>query len=179
MAESLPLLSRFALVCLRSKAWPRGRIAARVLVPNIGVPEDMELEFLQSEQEILGGSEIADLTTLKGFAEHAGIASTFRVHRGSAWDGPSALPWLDVERALVIGGGADYGHDAWLVLDYRSSASEPRVVLSVWQGDGDGRHIEWRQVAASFEEFWDRCTRACAVSNIRCSRPGGDASSED
>ena len=105
-------------------------------------------------------SKIADLETLVYSAKKPSSALTDRVHAGNNTQGPSDLPWLDVERSLVIGGGADYGDDTFIALDYRLDPSGPRVVISQYYlhyGPEGARtapsHMTWLEIAANIEGF--------------------------
>jgi hypothetical protein len=57
-----------------------------------------------------------------------------------------------VDQVLVIGGGADYGDDTWVVLDYRSDPTNPRVVANEWPS-GPPPGTAWREVAPSVTDF--------------------------
>ena len=112
---------------MRDGTWPRGRIPAARFRHRLGVTWDVDLELIQSEKAILeDSSDIAQLQTLVSCCGD----EFFRVHKGSTISGRSELPWLDVERAVVIGGGADIGDDRWLVLDYRISREAPRILVN-------------------------------------------------
>jgi hypothetical protein len=89
----------------------------------------------------------------------------YRVRSGRSSDAPIDLPWLDVDRPIVIGAGAAYGDDTWLFLDYRSSDVDPRVLVNEWfhtpntevfQPRGAPSlisEISWREVGSSFSRF--------------------------
>jgi hypothetical protein len=75
----------------------------------------------------------------------------FREYRGS--DGEArALPWLDDDRALFIAVNREPGADIAIVLDYRRSLTDPRVVASDWWSDNNAS-IYWREVTETFAEF--------------------------
>lgn len=69
-------------------------------------------------------------------------ARLFRLARG-----PADLPWLDVDRALMVA-VAPAGDDTAVVLDLRTDPADPRVVASdLWPGPG------WRVVSDTFSAF--------------------------
>ncbi|MFI6966211.1 hypothetical protein [Streptomyces sp. NPDC050149] len=75
----------------------------------------------------------------------------FRQARGSRSVAPLELPWLDVERAVLIAITRRPGDDGALALDYRSDPSDPRVVGSdFW---ADPLLCQWRVVAPTFSGF--------------------------
>lgn len=75
----------------------------------------------------------------------------FRMARESKATGPLELPWLDVERAVLIAVTRNPGDDGALALDYRADPSDPRVVGSdFWS---DPLQCRWRVVAPSFSAF--------------------------
>jgi hypothetical protein len=54
-----------------------------------------------------------------------------------------------VEQILVFGGGADFGDDFWLTLDFRTTFDAPRVV-----GNGFAyRSCTWFEIAHTFSDF--------------------------
>jgi hypothetical protein len=120
----------------------------------------MDFELL-TLGEIQGSvqSQVADLETLACFAKSTVNAFTFHVYLGHNANGPDDLPWLDVERAVVLGGGADVGDDTWIALDYRLSPREPRVVISDFlhfgpEGDRTApSHIDWLELARGVPEL--------------------------
>jgi hypothetical protein len=82
------------------------------------------------------------------------LAAQYSLYRGTIDQQGGDLPLLDVEKAVVIGGGADYGDDTWIVLDYRPNLKSPRVLASQWQAGTTGPHLQWVELAPSFEAFW-------------------------
>lgn len=58
------------------------------------------------------------------------------------------LPWLDPNKALVLAFNRFPGDDVALVLDFRASAEQPRVVVSHWE---DGSGCSWVEVSESFD----------------------------
>lgn len=74
----------------------------------------------------------------------------FHVVRGSQ-SGRLWLPWLDVERAVLIAVDRRIGDDVAIALDYRSDTGHPAVVASdAWTYPSG---YLWRPVAVSFEAF--------------------------
>lgn len=141
------------LEAMREGGWPKGRIRGSILQASGPFPADCDVELLQSLDEMVGeASEISDISWLRKCADNPELASKYQVTRGTANAGPIELPWLDVEQALVIGGGADYGDDTLIVLDYRSKATEPRVVVNVWS-QGRPLQVEWRELAPTVTRF--------------------------
>jgi hypothetical protein len=138
---------------IRDGRWPKGRIRGVALSPLSPLLADTDLELLPSLEERAPGRSLgADTGTLHGFAENETLAAKYRLKRGSADSDPIELPWLDVGQALAIGGGADCGDDTWLVLDFRTSRSDPRAVVNAWQ-PGRPPQSEWRELASSLSEF--------------------------
>jgi hypothetical protein len=72
--------------------------------------------------------------------------------RGSKYSTPVELPWLDVEKAILIAVNLQIGADVAIALDYRTSEDDPRVVASDWNSKG---HF-WREVTPTFSEFVKR-----------------------
>lgn len=144
------------LDAMRDGAWPAGRICGAVgslPQPSSGMFADTDLVLLQTRADLeRGASEAADIQSLRQFADSAELSEKFKVKRGSAVTGPVELPWLDVEQALLIGGGADYGDDTWLVLDFRTGPTDPRVVVNVWR-QGAPPQVEWRELTPSLTLF--------------------------
>ncbi len=61
------------------------------------------------------------------------------------------LPWIDVDRHLMIAVNRVIGDDVGIALDYRTSQDDPRVVASDWR-TGDNTH-HWREVFPTFSAF--------------------------
>jgi hypothetical protein len=111
--------------------------------------EGILLEFVQSLEEIESGyggewGPVWPSVARSWERDHLG--------RGSFGQVPD-LPWLDTEKCLPFGGGY-YGDDLWLVLDYRLSEDEPRVVANEFVRLEGGLGMMWRPLAPSFDEFW-------------------------
>ena len=102
------------------------------------------LTFLTSTSGIEAESQGLDFE-----ADDDRHSRVFHVTRGSV-AGPTWLPWLDAELAVLIAVNRIPGDDVAVALDYRSEAGNPVVVASdAWTPSG---HL-WRPVASSFEEF--------------------------
>jgi hypothetical protein len=144
------------LDAMRDGLLPSGRIRGAVQAlpqPSAGHFAETDLELIRTPDELQpGGSPIADTASLRKMADSTELAEKYKVKRGSAEASPVELPWLDVEQALVIGGGASYGDDTWVVLDYRTGANDPRVAMNVWKA-GKPSEVEWRELAPSMSEF--------------------------
>ena len=141
--------------------WPFGRrLSGSLLAGSASLMLKLDFELL-SINEICENerSEVADMETLRTFAKKPQLARMFRLYSSFNPEGTSDLPWLDVEKALVIGGGADYGDDMWIVLDARLDPIAPRVVLNEFCHFGlDGArtapsHVVWIELAPNVECF--------------------------
>jgi hypothetical protein len=158
----------------RNGTWPQGRIPG----PRFsGAPflkeKKIDVELESSIDRIrLDDSPIATLGTLvSAYGIDAGL---FNLDKDNALVHPNAiykvlfgstrgqvpdLPYLDTAEAICIGGGADYGDDTWLLLDYRTDANDPRVIGNHWVyvPDGPGRSLlvdfRWVEIAPSLSEF--------------------------
>ena len=73
----------------------------------------------------------------------------FAEYRGSLV-GPRDLPWIDVEKALLILCNKWPGDDVGIAIDYRPGLEEPRVIGGDWHS---GERIEYRDVSATFPAF--------------------------
>jgi hypothetical protein len=62
------------------------------------------------------------------------------------------LPWLDVEKTILIAVNSEIGADVGIALDYRTSEDDPRVVASEWTSN----RCFWREVTPTFSEFVSR-----------------------
>jgi hypothetical protein len=71
---------------------------------------------------------------------------------GSRSVGPLELPWLDLEKAVDIAVALERGGDIAITLDYRTSLTDPRVVINEWTQEGGW----WREVTPTFSEFVER-----------------------
>jgi hypothetical protein len=66
---------------------------------------------------------------------------------------PVELPWLDIDRAVLIAANKQIGDDVAIALDYRTSVDNPRVVASDWHNNK--QHL-WREVTPTFSDFVER-----------------------
>jgi hypothetical protein len=66
---------------------------------------------------------------------------------------PIDLPWLDVDRSLLVAINRWPGDDVAIALDYRTDMGDPRVVASDW---GVGKGCLWREVSPRFSDFVER-----------------------
>lgn len=153
-------------------SWPKGRISGKrfAAVPFL---KGVDLELESSIDRIrLDNSPIATLGTLVSlFGIDAGIYSLdndakpahdraiYKVLYGSPSGRVPDLPYLDTANALCIGGGADYGDDTWVLLDFRANSSDPRVICNEWvwvHGETGARVLldfRWLQIARSLSDF--------------------------
>jgi hypothetical protein len=78
-------------------------------------------------------------------------AHLFRTLRGSRVAHAVDLPWLDIEKAVLIGVNRNPGDDVAVALDYRTDPLDPRVVASdFWTNP---QQCAWRTVAPTFTEL--------------------------
>jgi len=97
------------------------------------------LSFLTSTEAMARESRSLDFLT-----EDDATAQLFRQARGSEQAEPIVLPWLDVEKALLVAVNERPGDDVAIALDYRTEATDPRVVASdFWTTPGP---CSWREV---------------------------------
>lgn len=87
------------------------------------------------------------------FADNPDDAKLMHEYRGSVSSEKPDLPWLDVEKALVIAVNREPGDDLAIALDFRTSADDPRVVASYWCCDRDIYYAKWRMVTSTLSEF--------------------------
>src|SRR5262249_30734430 len=88
----------------------------------------------------------------RGLVDIPWAAAGFHLARGSRSPSPVELPWLDVEKAVVIAVNRVYGDDIVIALDYRTDCEDPRVVASRWLPAVRTGCI-WCAVAGRFTEF--------------------------
>ena len=128
---------------MRSGDWPTGAIWGsrfRHLHPMF---DKFNIELLQTPDQL-----VSDTRFLADWALRPDNRDHLKLTIGSQF-GDSELPILDVEKALVFGGGAGYGDDFWLVIDLRSRAEDPRVVGNQFSVKG----CDWVQISPSFTDF--------------------------
>ncbi len=128
-----PLLLRL-LAANRWQSPGAARVAA--LAPWLGYPVDfLTLEQMQRETQSL----------LRLVADQR-LAQLFCATRQSLTPAPITLPWLDVERAVLIAVNRFAGDDVAIVLDFRTTYADPRVVASCGWTDGLAC-LSWRTAA--------------------------------
>ena len=150
------LLSR-----IRKGSWPR-IIRNRKLRQLSQFVTDEEFELFVTVDEILDENQIASLDIFYDLVEDERTAKRWSLAMGSREGGRVDLDTLDLEQTLVIGGGADYGDDKWLVLDYRTDQQDPRVVFNWYQHqdgvrrdekDPDKYQVTWRELSPSISQL--------------------------
>lgn len=152
---------------LARKEWPLGRLpGARFPTVWRATGCDLELEPSLETMERDGNLDFFRW----GLLSDDRPASNWHVYEGTLWRPRWPLPWLDINRALVIGGGADCGDDLWLILDLRGRRDDPPVLFSVYTSN-DGRRVEWRKAASTLSAFL-RQARGVAFGPQRCRAPG-------
>jgi hypothetical protein len=138
------------VVAFEQGQWPTGRIDAAPLAARAPFIRDIPLEFVDSMEAVAagrGGAWGPVAPVLLG-----STAAEEHLGRGSLEAVPG-LPWLDVDLCLPFGGG-DLGDELWLVLDYRPSPTEPRVVANEICYTPGKPVVFWRELAPSFGDFW-------------------------
>jgi hypothetical protein len=85
--------------------------------------------------------------------DYARCSETFHMLRGDRLAEPVELPWLDVNRFVVIAVCERPGDDVVIALDYRTSLADPRVVANEWDSVSG---CFWREVAPNFSGFAKR-----------------------
>ena len=131
---------------VESIRWPAGlRLSTAPLLTNAPYKflDEVDLCLYESATRMQ-----AELDTLRELF----VAESYRVCDGATSQEQESLPWIDITRSVCIGGGADYGDDLWLLLDYRNGAregkTEPRVVVNDLRDEW-----YWREVSPSFTDF--------------------------
>jgi hypothetical protein len=150
------VLPAVLISAMKSPRWPTGRVRTGPLPGTAPFLATFDLEMIPPV-ELLIDDNIASTATLCRFADRPRLAESHRLRRGGKAEQAVELPWLDVEKAVVFGGGADYGDDLWLVLDYRTIADDPRVVANEYLREGvTPMGCFWRQITPSFSAFCRR-----------------------
>ncbi len=155
-APSVHHIPELLEVLSRNGKWPIGRIDTSKIscYAECRFLSQLDIQLLQSQQE----RELIT-STLMSIADHDFFDNqvNYRTLRGSAAEECVELPFLDVECAVCFGGGADIGDDLWLVMDYRTSSVDPRVVANEYVHRVSGpTQVYWHEIAPTFSEF---CTR--------------------
>jgi hypothetical protein len=105
---------------------------------------------LKEKVEFIGLERIGSFIEAQfEFAEHPFLSPRWRYACGSKSATPLALPWLDLEKAVDIAEAVERGADTLIVLDYRTSISDPRVLTNEWGQDGN----IWYEMDPTFTEF--------------------------
>jgi hypothetical protein len=139
--------------------WPNGVISARrfTTVPHLAAA-GVDIELTATIAKI--AQDNADISGLEQFARHQDKWKvSWKLVYGSDSERPPQLPWLDLEKAVAIGGGADYGDDTWILLDYRTDVTDPRVVCNEFVHVRDGTRdpvltdFRWLELAPTLSEF--------------------------
>ena len=101
------------------------------------------LHFLDSVQAMERESNSLDFLT-----DDEASARLFRQTRGTGPVSRADLPWLDVDKAVLVAVNKHPGDDVAVALDYRTDPMDPRVVASdFWTEPGI---CSWRQVTSTF-----------------------------
>lgn len=143
IVNNLPLPALLIFLIQNGKWNHPGDEKLRRLIPFL--QDDLmfvDIKRMQSESE--GQLEIADLPPLLP-------PERLRQVRGSKSPSPIELPWLDVEKMIFVAISREIGADIAIALDYRTSISDPRVIINQWQ-ISDGNSL-WREVTPTFTEF--------------------------
>jgi len=78
---------------------------------------------------------------------------SFHAISGAKSTVPVELPWLDVDKVVLIAVNKQIGDDVAIALDYRTSIEDPRVVASEWH---DNKQHLWSEVTPTFSEFVEK-----------------------
>ena len=136
-----PVVPEFFLRLLDEGRWVHpGDEVLRLVVPCIECP----LDFLDSVElvQLESGGHLADSPV---------YSALFKEVRGSRMTSSVELPWRDVEKSILIAVNRDIGYDVAIALDFRSGASDPRVIASAW--DKNLKRVDWVEVAPTFTAF--------------------------
>jgi hypothetical protein len=146
MPQFIPPSLRLAF---QQGTWHRSRIPGSIY-HGLRVPSKMDLELIPDLSIIeRDTSHIAKLSTLVEFHRDP----RFRWHLCYDWSstGERNLPWLDLNHATVIGGGADYGDDLWLILDTRYDTEDPRVLYNMF--GAHSHSATWHELCPTLSSF--------------------------
>jgi hypothetical protein len=147
MPQHLPSALRNAFA---RSTWPLGRLSGEKF-PAIWKYGKCDLELAPTLEAITADtSHIAGRCTLQNFSPDR--RTKWHIYERSASEEAKALPWIDIKSATVVGGGADYGDDLWLVLDLRTSQEDPAVIFNVYTAP-NGSQVEWSLAAPTLTEF--------------------------
>lgn len=143
--EKIP---KFLLDAMADPRWPHGRISGsrfQQMAPGLA---GIDFELISTPEQLIQNG-LADTKTLIRFEESAKTREFLALAAGTKCAHKVELPTLDVEQILVIGGGADWGDDFWMALDFRSGRSNPQVVCNQFANGS----CQWLVIARSFSEF--------------------------
>jgi len=118
----------------------------KTVIPFLREPVDFLLDTEQMHQ--------VSLRYLPLFLDPPNLAEAFHVYRGSNTP-VRDLPWLDVEKSLLIAGNRISGDDVAIVLDYRTDLNDPRVVANDWWTENNTKCL-WIEVEKKFSKFVQR-----------------------
>jgi hypothetical protein len=129
---------------IQNRKWRHpGKDALRAAIPFHRVEMDfLELELMRSNTE--AHPELYEPPLL---------LPHMREVRGSKMPTPVELPWLDVDRVILLAFAKEIGGVEAIALDYRASRTDPRVVANEWQ---ERKGFYWREVTPTFTEFVER-----------------------
>lgn len=149
-------------------SWPKGRIsgerfAAAPFLKGFRLELESSLDLIRLDKSpiatlgsLVSHCEIdAGLFNLDGDVKPAHDRAIYKVFLGSPHGTVPDLPYVDAANALCIGGGADYGDDTWVLLDFRTDSSDPRVICNEWvyeygkAGERVLLDFRWVQIARS------------------------------
>lgn len=134
-------IPRALLDAIASGEWHQPRDATvRALVPFDDLPFDFRLTITDLSCDGLGH-----------LATHTELPEQFHVYASRQGHQARPLPWIDVDRAVVIADGRIPGADSGIVLDLRTSSQDPSVVASNWERQ-TGVCL-WQEIAPSFSSF--------------------------
>jgi hypothetical protein len=151
--QSMFALPPAMLALFDSDLWPSGFVSIGRLPEVAPFLEGMQIEFVGSKNDILSGSGgvFGRWKPLGGDVNDLAAWHLEKMGRGSREHVPG-LPWIDVEKALIFGGG-NYGDELAIALDYRLDHSRPRVVANALAQAG-WPAFDWVELAPDFAEFW-------------------------
>lgn len=138
---------------LKSECW-RIQLTVEELEKAFGVLPLEEFDFLTLEGMQSETNAAKRLLNESDSLETFGIDSSQRA--GSTITAPEIL---DVDASVLF--AVNWADEA-IALDYRSSPTEPRILLSVYPKSSQPEKTRWVELASSFEEFarririWDK-----------------------
>lgn len=146
MPQYVPLVLRQAF---ENGQWPRGRLNGSRF-PAVWSRFHCDLELTPALADIEAGtSGIADIGSLPRHFN----GSAWHFYQSSLAQPRQPFPWIDLSMATCIGGGADYGDDLLLLLDWRIESEDPPVVWNLLSGDTPWGRADWILAAPSLTEF--------------------------